>query len=154
MVEWATVSTYNATSANSGLIPYPPTDPIQAQMCRNQLVRDPGLHQSFSILGIVLVLALGGIIIVLGLLADTVVGWLQLLTSSKAQYRREQWILEHELQLQRSAYEGHGVGGDHRWEGRMDAVPTTATKPHTSAILPASSDCFSATFHDADTKCV
>ena len=61
-------------------------------------------EQSFSVLGLALILALGGVLIVLGAVVDTIVGWLQ--TGRKAEYRHTQWILEEKLQLQRAAYEG------------------------------------------------
>jgi hypothetical protein len=135
MVEWATAPTNTVLGPDSGLTNNPPTDPVVAQMCSNQLVRSDGQHQSFSVLGLTLVLILGGIIIILGMVTDTVVGWLQTLLG--ARYRRTQWILDEKLQLQRAAYEGFGVGG--AWEGRMDGVPTTAG---VGVLVPSSSDVF------------
>jgi hypothetical protein len=135
MVKWATAPTHTVLGPGSTFTLTPPTDPIGAKMCRNQLVRDIGRHQSFSVLGLALVLVLGGVIIVLGMVADTIVGWLQ--TSSKGKYRRNQWVLEQKLQLQRAAYEGFGVGG--AWEGKLDAVPRTAGF---DVPVPSSSDVF------------
>jgi hypothetical protein len=101
-------------------------------MCRNQMVRDIGQHQSFSLLGLALIIALGGVIIVLGMVTDTLVGWLQI--GRKTEYRRRQWILEENLQLQRAAYEGIGVGN---WEKGLTVIPTTTG---VSMPLPPSSD--------------
>src|SRR5437016_432463 len=105
MVEWATAPT-NAVPGSTITVSTP-TDPIQREMCRNQMVRDTGRHISFSVLGLALIIPLGGVVILLSMVADTLVGWLQ--TGHKAEYRRRQWILEENLQLQRAAYEGYGI---------------------------------------------
>ena len=91
-------------------------------------------YQSFSVLGVALILAIGGVLIVLGMLADTVIGWLQV--GHKAEYRRTQWILEGKLQLQRAAYEGFGFG---TWNERLEVVPTTTDA---DVMIPPSSDVF------------
>ena len=135
MVEWATVPTNTVLGPENAFILNPVTDPVGAAMCRNQLVRDTGLHQSFSILGLALVLSIGGFIIVLGMAVDTVVGWLHI--GSKFKYRQNQWVLEQTLQLQRAAYEGFNVGGT--WERKLFAVPTTAGS---DVPVPSSSDVF------------
>ncbi|KAH0556148.1 hypothetical protein GP486_005920 [Trichoglossum hirsutum] len=89
-------------------------------MCQNQLVRNTGPYQSFSIIGIALTLAIGGVIMLIGSTIDVTIGHFQ--KNRKSEYRRQQWILEDRLQLQRMAYEGYGVGG--KWEGRLSSIPT------------------------------
>jgi hypothetical protein len=98
-------------------------------------VHDAGQHLSFSILGISLILGLGGVIIVLGMMIDSVVGWLH--SGHKSEYRSTQWALEDKLQLQRVAYEGSGFGS--AWGKRLDAVPTTVSA---GVLIPPSSDAF------------
>ena len=82
-----------------------------------------------------LVLGLGGVMMVLGMVASVVVGWLQ--TGRETEYRSTQWALEDKLQLQRAAYEGFGFSGV--WEKRLEDVPTIASA---GVLLPSSSDAF------------
>lgn len=60
-------------------------------------MRDIGPYQLFSVLGVILILVIGGVLILLDILLDTVISWLQV--GRKAEYRRSQWILEGKLQL-------------------------------------------------------
>jgi hypothetical protein len=99
------------------------------------MVRDTGLHQSFSVLGLMLIIVPGGIIIVLGMVTSTLVGQLQ--TGKKNEYRHIQWVLEEKLQLQRAAYEGVGV--DVASEKRLEVVPRT---DDVGSPVPPSSDVF------------
>jgi hypothetical protein len=103
-------------------------------MCQNQLVGQIGPDQSFSVLGVALIPAIGGVLIVLGALVDTFIGWLQV--GHEAEYRRTQWILEGMLQLQRAAYEGFGFG---TWKEKLEDVSTTTDIDLT---IPPSSDVF------------
>src|SRR5436190_11561634 len=52
VVEWATGPRYVAGATE--FITHTPEDPIGKEMCRNQVVRDSGSHQSFSVLGMAL----------------------------------------------------------------------------------------------------
>ena len=67
MVEWATAPTNVPLASQNLFAVHTPTNPIEKAMCQNQLVRDKGLHQSFSILGMALILGLGGILVLLGM---------------------------------------------------------------------------------------
>jgi hypothetical protein len=133
MVEWATgprnlelgpASPYTKETKLAG----------EAEMCSSQLVHDAGPHQSFSVLGMSLILGIGGIIIVLGMATSRVVSWLH--TGHKTEYRITQWTLEDKLQLQRVAYEGSASAIE--WENRLNAVPTTVG----DVLIPPSSDAF------------
>jgi hypothetical protein len=78
-------------------------------------------YQNFSLLGIVLILAFGGLLTALGLTIDIVVGAIQ-----RRWFHDSPgwlgWVLDEKLQLQRMAYEGAGWGV---WKGQMDAIPVT-----------------------------
>jgi hypothetical protein len=69
------------------------------------MVRDRGGYQSFSVLGMAVILAIGSLIIFVGLIVDTVVGWLR---PQKSMFMKEQWELEDTLALHRAAYTAHG----------------------------------------------
>lgn len=90
-------------------------------MCYSQKVRHSGDHVSFSICGMVIILVIGGILILLNMVIDTVGGWYQQRRRTGL-HRRRQWMLDEKLQLQRLAYEGLGQG---TWSGATDLVPLT-----------------------------
>jgi len=95
-------------------------------MCDMQLLRHTGSHQNFSVLGLTILLSCGGLVILLSLVAETVVGWIQNRTGL-GKRGREQWIVDGVLQLQRSAYEGQMIESVERaaWIGEEDPVPAT-----------------------------
>ena len=134
MVEWATVPTnidpqdQSAFNVSNTLIA-----PYQTTMCRNQLIRSPSSHQSFSILGLALIIAVGGIIILVGLFVDTVGSVVQRLM--RRDWRDMQWRLEEMLQLHRAAYDGAGEMGI--WEQGLEAVPRTTGG---DVMMPPSSE--------------
>lgn len=97
-------------------------DSISQNMCRNQKVRDTGANTSFSVLGVALIIALGGLTILTNMILEPIVGWFQRRHKTN-DHRRLQWILDEKLQLQRVAYEEAGIG---QWQGLMDSVPVTA----------------------------
>ncbi|RAQ41928.1 hypothetical protein AFGD_001158 [Aspergillus flavus] len=84
----------------------PPTTPEAEAQCRNQLVHNSGDYKSLSVLGMGLILALGGVIIILGLFLDSCVGMLQ---RGKRAYLREQWQTEETLGLHGAAYRALGI---------------------------------------------
>jgi hypothetical protein len=113
-VEWATaIQNIPASSSNSSnqFPPNPPTNPQLAAQCRSQLVRDSGSHLSFSVLGLTIVLAVGGLIIVLGLSVDTLGEWLRKV-QKKNEWRTKQWNEEDTLQILRGGYQDLGLWGD------------------------------------------
>jgi hypothetical protein len=100
------------------------TDTALAQ-CRNQLMRSnlSSGYQSFSVLGLGLILVIGVIIILVALLVDSIAG--SCCTHSRfdsSRYKREQWEAEETLALHRAAYAGLGI-----WrEGRYGAMPPSS----------------------------
>jgi hypothetical protein len=89
-------------------------------VCANQKIRDSHFY-SFSVLGLAVTLLVGGSVVLLNLCLSTFVGWFQRI-SGKGVHRREHWILDHSLQVQRMAYENAGIG---RWRGKHSLVPVT-----------------------------
>lgn len=77
---------------------------------------------SFSVLGLVIILSLGGLIILLSYTIEFVVGWIQ--TWKKiGTYQRLEWIINDTLQLQRLAHEELGFGS---WTKGAAECPITA----------------------------
>lgn len=94
---------------------------IQEKMCKNQIVRSSGGTISFSVLGVAIILILGTALISTSLILPTVIGLLRRWLKWK-DYKRLQWNLDANLQLQRLAYEEAGQG---HWSGGADSVPVT-----------------------------
>ncbi|KAI0390399.1 hypothetical protein F5Y17DRAFT_65954 [Xylariaceae sp. FL0594] len=98
-----------------------PQSPEERQACRGQIVRRAG-YTSFSVLGLALVLALGGLIILAEFTLEPSIRWFQR-HSTRVNYRRLEWVINDTLQLQRVAHEELGLGGP--WMGTTDSVPFT-----------------------------
>lgn len=99
----------------------PPQDSYQEAICRRQIIRNINDYQNFSILGVAIILGVGGTLVVLGLVLDKAIGFLQKLFLGK-HYGRLAWISDGYLQLQRLAYEGAGYDG---WERCASSVPSS-----------------------------
>ncbi|MBE3047353.1 hypothetical protein IMZ48_33525 [Candidatus Bathyarchaeota archaeon] len=93
--------------------------------CKRQIVRNAVGFQNFNMQAIVLVLALGGATIVLGLTIDVIVGLFQrrFLRDSQGWVH---WTLDGVFQLQRLAYRGAGVGS---WRDEDTYIPTVGGGP-------------------------
>lgn len=96
IVEYAT----GPTNIIPGLSVFLPNDAVSKAMCYSQKIRDLQGTISFSVLGFVIILSVGGFIIFTSLVLDTIVGLIQR-TVNKAQHARLNWILDDKLQLQR-----------------------------------------------------
>jgi hypothetical protein len=68
----------------------------------NKLIHSTSSHQSFSILGLALIILLGEITILIGIFIDTIGGWVE--RSLRRSWRDAQWRLEETLQLHRGVY--------------------------------------------------
>ena len=95
--------------------------PADMEMCNSQIVRSPNGTISFSVLGLAIVITLGSVLIILGLLLDSTVGFLRR-RFHWDEFKSNKWIGDEKLQLQRLAFEGAGHG---TWSGRDAAVPVT-----------------------------
>lgn len=74
---------------------------------------------SFSTLGVALILAVGGTLIICNVVLELVVS-----NISTRSYKRLRWALDDKLQLQRLAFEGAGLG---TWNAGIGAVPATTS---------------------------
>lgn len=92
-------------------------------MCNNQMVRSAAGTINFSLLGLALIIGIGGLIILVALVLDIVVGFVQARILKRGQHAKLNWILDDKMQLQRMMYEGLGMGGT--WEQTMDIVPVS-----------------------------
>ncbi|KAL9619643.1 MAG: hypothetical protein Q9160_005749 [Pyrenula sp. 1 TL-2023] len=109
------------SNVDVGTYIWAPEDPVSRAMCRNQLVRSTLGTVSFSVLGVAVILAVGGFIVLLSFVLESVVGWAQK-RWKRGQWRREGWRRDEALQVQRALFEQKGWG---RWgEGAEEmAVP-------------------------------
>ena len=94
------------------------------RMCKSQKIRSTSAYQSFSILGIAIIVVVGIVIIMLSFFIDVLIFWCyrRLPFLRKYQYKRRQYISDGQLQLQRMAFEEAGYGD---WRGYEEKVPTT-----------------------------
>ncbi|KAL3421694.1 hypothetical protein PVAG01_05850 [Phlyctema vagabunda] len=96
-------------------------DAMDKLLCHSQKVLNSGPFTNFSILGIAITFAVGGVLIFLGLTIDVLVSivksWI-----GKGEYSRLAWVLDEKFQLQRMAFEGKGWD---EWvpESKADLIP-------------------------------
>ncbi|EPE34165.1 hypothetical protein GLAREA_07178 [Glarea lozoyensis ATCC 20868] len=91
-------------------------------MCKNQLVTAIGNYQSFSMMGIEIILAVGLFIVLISFVLERVVGCIHKRWGSH-RYKQVRWKADGILQQQRLAFENNKVNG---WEKTDDTVPITA----------------------------
>ncbi|KAG4433183.1 hypothetical protein IFR05_011343 [Cadophora sp. M221] len=89
---------------------HPTEFPELANMCKNQIVKNVGQYQSFSVLGIAVIFAVGLLIILLSWILEPIVGWWQKRFRGRSS-GCEQWLLSSALQLQRLALQKENLGG-------------------------------------------
>lgn len=99
----------------------PASTPDEQTLCTSQMATRND-YASFSTLGIAMILALGGVVIIIGLSIELITRTIRKSTN-RGTYRQLGWDVSEVLQLQRLAYEGHGMGN---WRGDADSVPITA----------------------------
>ena len=110
------------TSANDNWIEKPSTPEAQA-LCDNQIIFSRNYY-SFSILGMALILAVSGFIILLNLTLDPLIRFIRhyITKSGHGAYKQLEWDMTETLQIQRLVYEGQGTG---TWHGAPEDVPVT-----------------------------
>ncbi|KAJ5726657.1 uncharacterized protein N7483_008014 [Penicillium malachiteum] len=99
VLEWATTP---KNLPSSGWHHTPPTISFLRSQCHSQLVLRGANYENFSVLGLSITVALCGVIVILGLIIDTVVGWLR---PSNSKYMRDQWEVEETLSLHEAAFQ-------------------------------------------------
>ena len=122
---------YATGPSDPEVLPYllPPNGSYQERLCYNQRARSYQA-QNFSVLAIVLILALGLLIICLNLGLNRLVGYIQRKKGLK-DYRRLAWKSNGLLQVQRLAHEEAGFGA---WDRCAQDVPITG-RGETLALL-------------------
>ncbi|KAF2150220.1 hypothetical protein K461DRAFT_315187 [Myriangium duriaei CBS 260.36] len=101
-------------------------DKVNQGMCHSQLTRTTNNTTSFSVLGVSIILGVGGLIVLVSLIIEPVVGFVRNKFMKASRYKQLNWILDDKFQIQRMMYEGAGMGG--KWRNAKAAVPTT-TEP-------------------------
>lgn len=100
-----------------------PTNVAAEAMCYSQMVNDSSDSVSFSVLGMVVLFAIGGLIIIVSLCIDTLVGWIQQ-RFGIGTHARMCWLLDDKLQLHR--YLNQELGNGH-WSQVYNSVPNTTS---------------------------
>ncbi|RVX69850.1 hypothetical protein B0A52_05684 [Exophiala mesophila] len=105
-----------------------PFDAATKALCYSQKVGILGDTVSFSVLGLVIVLAVGMVIIIVFFLLEPTVSWLQSrgVRGGPGSFRRVRWILDDKLQVQRMMFEEAGMGG--KWTNLDGHVPVTEAR--------------------------
>lgn len=89
-------------------------------MCDQQIVRSVGGFQSFTMFGVVLIVAMGIAIVITSLCIDSVMKGCRRYVGNR--YKSDQWTLDGVLHLQRQAFEGLRRG---TWLKTRNSVPVT-----------------------------
>ena len=104
---------------------------LDQSLCFMQRVPQTANYNSFSVLGIVIILVVSGLIIFVSFFIDTLVGSLQRI-SGKGLHKATQWLLDDKLQLQRMVYEKSDIGP---WTNCDAQVPVTTKKMENMGII-------------------
>ena len=94
---------------------------VAEAMCYSQMINDTTDTVSFSILGMVVLFSIGGLIIILSLFVDTIVGWIQQ-KFNIGMHARMCWLLDDKLQLHRYLNQELGHG---QWTEDFESMPST-----------------------------
>jgi hypothetical protein len=97
-----------------------PYDGPSRQLCDSQKIKAPpgSGAVSFSTLGVAIILAIGGLLI----LCHTILEYVTANVMATRNHKLIRWGIDDKLQLQRLAFEGAGMG---TWNASMGGVPTT-----------------------------
>ena len=124
------VSTGPAAIRPGGTIS-PLYDKLDESLCSMQRVPQAANYTSFSVLGILIILVIGGLIIFVSFFIDKLVRSLQRV-SGMGVYKGTQWQLDDILQLQRMVYEKADIG---TWTNCDARVPVTTKKMENMGII-------------------
>ncbi|KAF2679340.1 hypothetical protein K458DRAFT_490655 [Lentithecium fluviatile CBS 122367] len=100
-----------------------PYDAPSRQLCDSQKIKTPpgSGAASFSTLGVAIILAVGGLLI----LCHTILEYIVANVIPTRNYKLMRWAIDDKLQLQRLAFEGAGMG---TWHAGLGSVPTTTSQ--------------------------
>jgi hypothetical protein len=126
LVEWA-ANLVDLGPEGAVIAPSPAGDVVDLaslDMCSNQRIRNTGAYQSFSFLGLMILICVGLTIMILSRTVEPCVSFIRRKRShNKHDYREIARISDRKLQLQRLALTGAGYGQG--WEHVLDLVPVT-----------------------------
>ena len=106
-----------------------------AAQCYMQKIRSSTGYYSFSLVGVVIILVIGGLILFVSFYIDTFTGFV--LRRIGKEYKAQQWILDEKLQLQRMTYEKANIGN---WRDCDSKVPVTTTKIQHMGVISTGLD--------------
>lgn len=106
---------------------------VAEAMCYSQMINDTTDTVSFSILGMVILFSIGGLIILLSLLIDVIVGWVQQ-KFNIGTHARMCWLLDDKLQLHRYLNQELGHG---QWTEDYENMPATVSPEHFNTLAVA-----------------
>lgn len=96
---------------------------IQHAMCESQMINDSTDSVSFSLVGMIVLFAVGFVVLFISLIIDSVVGWIQSRWHI-GEHARLCWLLDDKLQLQRFLNQELGHG---QWNDEPGAMPSTTS---------------------------
>lgn len=126
-VEWATAPKNlpgNLLEQAPGWKRMIPTDPTQRAACFNQLVTIGMGYQNYSVVGLAFTVAICGLLTVIGLFIDNLVGGLR---HERSKFKQDQWDVEETLALHKVAYTTLGL-----WKENGEAMPPSSALLHQS----------------------
>lgn len=88
------------------------SDELGQRLCKSQSIRNSGQVQSFSILGMTLIFALGGMIIIISLTMESTVGVMQRRWARGGEYKRLVWKRDENLEILAEEGRRHRSGDD------------------------------------------
>lgn len=98
-----------------------PANKTEETLCRSQKILSTE-YASFSILGIVLTLVIGGLIVIVSMTLESFLAWFARRFDGQMSYAQLEWCTNETLQLQRLVQEELGMG---TWSGATKTVPVT-----------------------------
>ncbi|GAM91213.1 hypothetical protein ANO11243_092600 [Dothideomycetidae sp. 11243] len=99
-------------------------DAISKQMCGKQLTDNTSNTVSFSVLGGIIILAVGIFVTLLAFALPRITGWVQKKWfPDRFAYKHYAWKMEDVLHVQMQMYQGLGMGGE--WVDGLETVPKT-----------------------------
>lgn len=118
----------------------PPSTPYGQAMCNKQIIRSAAGYICFSTLGIALIIAIGGTIIIISFFTEHIASLIQqrMLRHSddvqRAQYCSRAWRMDKKFQLQRKAFQECSLG---QWEetAAQKEIPRKGPRNHTFGYL-------------------
>jgi hypothetical protein len=98
------------------------SDKTAESTCHNQMIRNSGQYQSFSMVGLLIIVTTGLVIVVISLCLQPLVDFCRRKFGSNQSFRGALWRTDFVLQQQRMVFEGGDLGN---WTNTRELVPVT-----------------------------